>query len=213
MDGNETSSTQGATPDVDPGATPTPASESATPQKPAAQSEGTDARVAELERALKNATEERDRHRKKLSSYEESERKAEEAKLSEIERVSKQYSELQSQHEAYVQQMQARIVRYEVEQQAVKLNIIDPDAAVRLLDLDELEYDESGAPTNADKLLEKLLKQKPYLAPSKQESPEPPARGNTPMLPAMNPGRSTIAAPDSVPQGRPVRLADVFKRP
>jgi hypothetical protein len=211
MDGNETSSTQGATPDVDTPATGNPAPESATPREPAAQSEGTDARIAELERALKNATEERDRHRKKLSSYEEAERKAEEAKLSEIERVSKQYSELQSRHDTYVQQMQARIVRYEVERQATKLNIIDPDAATRLIDWSELEYDESGAPTNADKLLEKLLKQKPYLAPAKE--PEPPARGNTPTIPAMNPGRSTIAAPDSVPQGRPVRLADVFQRP
>lgn len=222
MSEQDTSSTAGATPNVDTAATATPAPGGATPQKPSVTLEEALSRIAELEHAHKNATEERDRHRKKLSSYEEAERKAQEAQLSEIERIRKQHAELQAQHDTYTRQMQERIVRYEVEAQARKLNIIDPDAAAKLLDWSELEYDDDGTPTNAAKLLDKLLKNKPYLAPAQQQAQQTqttpaqssnPLQGKTPAIPAMNPGRTTIQAPGSTPPGRPPRLSDVFKRP
>jgi hypothetical protein len=215
---NEPSSVQSETPNTDTPATGNPANVSETPQKPSVTLEEALARIAELEHSGKNAREQADRQAKKLAAYEKAEQEKKDAELSEIERTKKQQAELQAKHDAYVQQMQARITRYEVERAAAALNIIDPDAAVRLLDLDALEYDDNGKPTNAEKLLEKLIKQKPYLAPAKQEAePEktpasqPPAR--TPALPAMNPGRSSIAAPNTLPDGQPIRLADVFKRP
>lgn len=39
----------------------------------------------------------------------------------------------------------------------------DTDAAARLLDADAIEYDDDGAPTNIDTLLDELLEGKPYL--------------------------------------------------
>lgn len=216
MADNDTSSTQGVTPEVDTSVKDTPASSGVTPDvKPDVTLEAALARIAELEHSHKNAREQADRQAKKLTAYEKAEQDKKDAELSEVERIKKQHAELQSQHEAYTRQMQDRIIRYEVERAATKLNIIDPDAAVKLLDLSELEYDDSNNPTNAEKLLEKLIKQKPYLlAPAKEPEQAPiPARASTPALPAMNPGRSSIAAPDSVPPGKPVRLADVFRRP
>lgn len=221
MTDKDTSSVQSETPSIDTPATGNPATASETLQKPSATLEEALARIAELEHSGKNAREQADRQAKKLLAYEKAEQERKDAELSEIERAKKQQAELQAKHEAYVQQMQARITRYEVERAAATLNIIDPDAAVRLLDLDALEYDDNGKPTNAEKLLEKLIKQKPYLAP---KAPEPPAEQPTetpvstpprgvPALPAMNPGRTQINAPNTVPDGQPVRLADVFRRP
>jgi hypothetical protein len=218
---DETSPVQSETPDTGTPATGNPATVSETPQKPNVTLEEALARIADLEHSGKNAREQADRQAKKLLAYEKAEQEKKDAELSEIERVKKQHADLQSQHEAYTRQMQARITRYEVERAAANLNIIDPDAAVRLLDLDQLEYDDNGSPTNAEKLLEKLIKAKPYLAPpAKQPEAEPeqttPAstpHTRTPALPAMNPGRSSIAAPNTVPDGQPVRLADVFRRP
>lgn len=218
---NETSSDASATPPSDSQPATGNAPSGATPREPSVTLEDALAQIAELKRthaeldhAYKNASGELKRHREKLTTYEKAEQEAKDAELSELERIKKQHSELQATHDTYSRQMQERIIRYEVERQAAKMHVIDPDAAVKLLDLSELEYDEQGTPTNADKLLEKLLKSKPYLAPKLEEpaTPEPPARG-TPALPAMNPGRSSIAAPDSFPPGKIPRLSDVYRRP
>lgn len=47
---------------------------------------------------------------------------------------------------------------------AQKLNIVDPDAAYRLLDTSSLEFDDSGQPKDIEKALKTLLANKPYLA-------------------------------------------------
>ena len=234
MSTDTTSSGESETPTPDTLVTSTPnASKGETPAKSTTPSlEEAMARLTELERKHKNATEELDRHRKnakKLADYEEAERKAQEAQLSEIERTTKKYQELQSQHETYVRTMQERIVRYEVEREASKIGIIDPDAATKLLDWSQIEYDEDGTPKNADKLLAALVKQRPWLKPAppaeteKTEQnanpaaqPAPAAAQQTPpRIPAMSPGRSTIATPSPVPPGRIPRLNDrgVFSAP
>lgn len=231
---NTTSSGESATPTSDQLVTSTPTtSKGETPAKSSTPSlEEAMTRLSEIERKHKNATEELDRHRKnakKLADYEEAERKQQEAQLSEIERTTKKYQELQSQHDTYVKSMQERIVRYEVEKEAGKLGIIDPDAATKLLDWSQIEYEEDGTPKNADKLLAALVKQRPWLKPA-QASPETekteqnaPAAAQQqqatpttpPRIPAMSPGRSTIAAPSAVPPGKIPRLGDrgVFSAP
>lgn len=47
---------------------------------------------------------------------------------------------------------------------AVANNAVDPDAVVRLIDHDEIEYDSDGKPTNVESLVKALLTSKPYLA-------------------------------------------------
>jgi len=171
-------------------------------------------RIADLEHSQKNAVEEVGRHRKKLSAYEKAEQEsnavkkaAEEAQLSEIERTKKQLAELQASHQVYSQRMQEKIVQNDIEKHATKLGIIDPEAAFKLLDMAELEFSESGEPTNASDLLKKLLKNKPYLGPSV------PANNSAPKIPAMNPGRTSISPP--VPEQAPpkfMRLADYYNQ-
>jgi hypothetical protein len=96
--------------------------------------------------------------------------KLEADKLTETERWQKQATDLQSKYDSDTSALTERIVRYEVERQAAKLGIIDPDAAAQLIDWDALEYDEDGTPKNADALLKDLLKSKPYLAGKVQAS-------------------------------------------
>lgn len=210
---NDTSSGAGATPNPDPAVTATPGPASETQQKPALSLEEAMKRIAELEHSYKNADEERTRHRKKLSAYEDAEKRAQEAQLSEVERVNKQNSELQHKLETTERVMRERIIRYEVEAQAHKLGIIDPEAAARLLDWSEIQLNDDGIPSNAANLLEKLIKHKPYLAPKPAETPAAtPAQTaptpRAPAVPAMNPGRANITPPDARPPGRIPRLSD-----
>jgi len=192
--------------------TGTPSGGATPPKNVAATLEEALARIAELEHATKNATEERDRHRKKLTAYEEAEKKAQEAQLSEVERTKKQHADLQSKYESDTAALISQIVNLRVKEIAAKLGIIDPDAAVRLID-DEFEVDDEGNVTNAEELLKALLKNKPYLAGTPAPTPASPQARQAPATPAMNPGRSSIAAPGTRTPGSIPTWEDVFKRP
>ncbi|HLZ64393.1 MAG TPA: hypothetical protein VKR06_46275 [Ktedonosporobacter sp.] len=210
MTNEDPSSGAGATPNPDQPVMGTPAPAGATPTtKPATTTlEEALARIAELEHSHKNAVEERDRHRKKLSGYEEAEKKAQEAQLSEVERIKKQHADLQSQHDALVRETQELRVHQSVERHAARLKFIRPEIAAKLLDWSEIEYEENGSPKNIDKLLEKLVKSMPELAhASSQQAPSTPNQPTTPAIPAMNPGRTAIQQPSAQP-GRPPRLSD-----
>lgn len=213
MNNNDSSSVSGETPSTETPVTGTPASPAGeTPQpKPSSAAQQVSlqealARIAELEHSQKNAVEERDRHRKKLSAYEKAEQEAKDAQLSEIERIRKQQSELQEQHAALLTQLQEARVQQAVERSAHKLNFLVPAEMVsRLIDWAEVEY-EDGRPTNVEKLLEKLAKAAPELIRKPEEVEPPPSPLTpgkvTPSIPAMNPGRSQITPPDALPPGR-----------
>lgn len=155
-----------------------------------------------------------------LKTYQDAEQAQKDAQLSELEREKKQRAEIQSRYESEVRGYQERLVRYEVERQASKLGIIDPDAAARLIDWSELEFDEDGTPKNAEKLLAALVKQRPYLVPatSQQQAPASPAQSAQPTpaaaLPAFNnqqQGRTSIPAPGSAPtSGRAMSVAEAY---
>lgn len=101
--------------------------------------------------------------RKRLADFEAAEAKKHEAELSEAEKQAKRAAELEAQLAAVQAASQEQTVRYEVTLRAASKNVVDPEAAVRLMDLSSLEFDESGKPTNIDKALDALLKHKPYL--------------------------------------------------
>lgn len=197
---------------------------------PAPVSQTTSAdKSSEHDRIIAELRKENAAHRKKLSAYEETEKQqaeakklADEAQLSEIDRVKKQHAEIQSQHNALMLELQETRIQHAVERAAHDLKFIHPEIAGRLLDRAELEFEDNGTPKNAKQLLEKLLKAMPELArtetPAQQPAipqsatPSAPTRPGTPALPAMNPGRTQITPPGSLPSGKPVRLADIRRR-
>lgn len=220
MGENITSPVVGATPAPGTPATGITASTGATPTpKPAATYEEALARIAELEHASKNAVEERDRHRIKLTKYEEeaaaAKKAAEEAQLSEIERAKKQLVDEQAKHAAEVQQMRDRVVRYEVEKQAGKLGAKDPAIVARLVDNKELELADDGTPTNAEEVLKKLLISAPFLFAESAEQQKPAGGAQqAPSTPPMNHGRTNIQSPTTATPGKIPRLTDpgILKR-
>lgn len=85
------------------------------------------------------------------------------ANLNEWERVQKERDNLADQVKKLTDTASKRSLDYEAVVLANKLNIVDPDAAVRLLDRSDIEWDEAGKPTNLQTLMEALIEKKPYL--------------------------------------------------
>jgi hypothetical protein len=208
------SSGGGATPDTGTPATGT-ASVGATPTKIIATTlEEALARIAELEKHANNKSEEAARHgknltaaEKELAAYKEKERLAQEATLSEIDKAQKRAADL----EAQIQQYKQELINAQVRLAAKDKGIIDPEMAALALH-DKLEYGDDGMPSNLDKALDDLIKNKPYLVPKPDEATPASAAqtaNRTPVLPAMNAGRSNIVSPagQSIPGQRP-RLTD-----
>lgn len=202
-------------------ATGTPSSTPSTGATPTKTVEELQARIAELERHATNKTEEAARHgknltaaEKELAAYKEKERIASEAALSEVEKASKRAQELEQLNQQYKQEL----INTKVRLAAQSKGIIDPDIAAMAIQKD-LELGSDGMPTNVDKALDDLIKNKPYLAPKAadltQEQTTPAQTANNqrpPATPAMNPGRSSISQPSQTVPGQIVRLNDVFRR-
>ena len=218
---DETTPGGATSPNVQP-VTGTQVSTGVTPKTPTV--EELQARIADLERHSANKSEEAGRHhknlseaQKKLAEYEEKERLAQEAQLSEIEKSRKAVEAekaARAQVEQQVQQLKQELISKMVQLSAKEKGIIDTELAALAINR-KLEYGDDGMPTNVDKALDDLVKNKPYLAPkSQEEQPATPAQtGNNqqpPRTPAMNPGRSNISAPLQMQPGQRVSLEQVF---
>lgn len=104
-------------------------------------------------------------------------------------KIEQQLAEHQSQNADLLRQLQEARINNEVFKNASKLNIIDIDAAGKLIDASRIDYDESGNPTNIDSLLKDLVKARPWLAGKAQ----PATSGG-----ATNPSRSQTSGPQEI---------------
>lgn len=100
---------------------------------------------------------------KRIAEFEAAQKAAADAQLSEVERAQKRATDAERQLADRTRAFQERVISADIQLNAAKLGIIDPDAAAKLLDWSGLEYDDDGLPTNATALLEQLLTSKPYL--------------------------------------------------
>lgn len=192
------------------------ASGSATPPAATLTLEEALKRIADLEHTQKNATEEVERHRKKLTAYEKKEQEAdaakkaaEEATLSEIERVKKQYAELEEQRDTLASELFNTRVRQEVADLKDKFHfVVSAKTLANLLLMDEsaIEF-ENGHPTNIEKLLDQLAKTERDLVREPEVAQQQGQQGKqAPPVPAMNPGRTNIPAPNQLPPGQRPRI-------
>lgn len=71
------------------------------------------------------------------------------------------------QFQQHEQQWQERLrqqgVRSEVAMASAKLGIVDAEAAYRLLDTNDLDFDDKGNPTNVEQALKNLTRERPWL--------------------------------------------------
>lgn len=126
-----------------------------------------------LQSELTRAREEAAATRIELKALREAEKARADAELTETQRLTNRQKELEAENEKLKTQLRENAIAAAIAKQALALGIIDPDAAVKLLNTDELEVDEeTGKPKNVEAALKALIKDKPYLV-AKQESPTP----------------------------------------
>jgi TolA-binding protein len=113
----------------------------------------------------------------KLSEQDKIQRRADEAEA--------KVAELETGSATREREYQETISDLRIEIEAAKQAFNDPLDAVRMIDRAALEYDDDGTPTNVGELLDKLVKDKPYLIASKASG-----NGVPPVPEATEPGVS-----------------------
>lgn len=134
---------------------------------------------------------------KRIQEFEAREKEAEMAKLSEQERLSKQLAERDAELIRVRHDHQDRTNRYEVQLHAAKLGLVDPEAAVKLLDWGSIDYTADGKPQNVEAALNELVEAKPWLR-AVQETPRAerqarPAATTNPSTHTPTPGSRTYS--------------------
>lgn len=127
--------------------------------KPSKSAEDYERMIAELRK--ENAG-----HRTKLKKFEEEEAKRTEAQLSKEQLLEKQYNELKTQHDAYVEAQFERMIDHEIGLAAAKAGVNPKhlDKISRLLDWEAIDIDQdSGAAKNIGDLVGQLVKDMPEL--------------------------------------------------
>jgi type IV secretory pathway VirB10-like protein len=160
-------------------------------QKPATGSQTTNQPPPSSDDDAPKNVEEARRLRDELKQRRESEasakaelKKLQDSLLSEQERAQKRLAELEAEHANHQREMQELRVSQTVERLATKLGIVDPEAATKLMDWSQLEFDkDTGQPTNAESVLKALVKSKSFLVGT-------PA-GNPASISPTNPGAQT----------------------
>lgn len=99
-----------------------------------------------------------------LADYKRREDEVRQAQLSEEQKLRESLQRKEAELAMERQQATDRTNRYEVQILASRLGVVDPDAAVKLLDWSALEYDDDGRPKDVEAALKDLIEQKPYLA-------------------------------------------------
>lgn len=147
---------------------------------------------------------------KRLADLEDAQRKADLEKLSETERLRKEFADLQLAQTEAQRKAQERVIRAEVRAHAATVGI-PPELAGRLIDYAEIEYDDDGEPKNIGKLLEKLLKAYPQLKAggTPPTPPQPTSVGMTPGNPARSGAHSGAISREYLESLTPRQYADL----
>lgn len=131
--------------------------------------------VVALQKELTRAREDAAKFRAELKGLKDAQKAAREGELSETERLTAKVQELETKNADLDRKLREQTLSATVTQHAVRLGIVDPEAAVKLLDKDDLEVDDDGVPQNVETALKNLLREKPYLV--SKTSAAPPAGG------------------------------------
>ncbi|MFA5053311.1 MAG: hypothetical protein WC565_04595 [Parcubacteria group bacterium] len=110
-------------------------------------------------------------YRTRLKALEDVQKEQEQAKLGDLEKVTKRYEEATKQIEQLQATLKSERVKWAVAQAAQRLNL-DGELAASLVKLDDIQYDpETGQPENPEKHLKALLGKWPQLV--KPTAPPP----------------------------------------
>lgn len=105
--------------------------------------------------------------RKRLAEFEAAQKAADDAKLSETEKLAKRAEKAEADHKAALTELQEYRLRFTALDTGTEIGLTTPkavDAALKLMDRAALEFDESGKPTNLPKVLKATVAEYPFLA-------------------------------------------------
>jgi hypothetical protein len=155
---------------------------------------------AEHDRITAELRKEAASYRTKNKQFEDQQAANDLAKLGDLERAQKIADDAQKQvaeRDQIITTTQRELLDLKItraiERKAGELGIIDPDAAARLIDWADLDFDDKGLPKNLDAVLTALLTAKPYLFAQAHQSGAPPAPRPTSSGGATNPGAGGVA--------------------
>lgn len=158
------------------GQAPGASQDAGTGQAPTSQPQAGSLSPGDLERELKEARQEAAKYRTQLRDLENKLKEYEDKDLSEKEKLTKKAQELEAKLQKAENDRQLAILSAEVKLKAQAKGIVDPDAALKLIDLSEVKI-EDGKIEGLEQALEKLVKEKPYLlSTSGKPNPTNPAR-------------------------------------
>lgn len=147
---------------------------------PTSQEEAGDSKPHADDEAAKQARAEAAKWRRQVRDLEAKLKAKDEADLSEAERQARELSAVKEREAALAEQNRTLALEGAIAVRAHRMGIVDPDAALRLLDRKDIEFDDAGRPDGAslESALKDLLKAKPYLRASAPApgSPANPAR-------------------------------------
>jgi len=103
----------------------------------------------------------------------------EDAEKSELEKLQGALSTAQAEREELAGRLQDTLLRTAIEREAAKANFHDPAVAFALVDLTEVEIDENGDVTGADKAVKALAKAQSYLVKTADKPETDADRGKT----------------------------------
>lgn len=127
-------------------------------------------------RTIRHLREQEQRLQKEIKSLLNEKKAKEDAELSEIERVKNRAQEAERQLQELQNALKQKTLRVSVVEHAIKLNIVDPDAAFKLIDHESISFDERGEAVGVEDALKELVKTKPYLVRDMSASSANPAR-------------------------------------
>lgn len=115
--------------------------------------------VEQLTEELKRVRSEAASHRTKLRTFEEAQKKAEEASLSEVEKLKRQVADSTTANSNLQQQLRT----LQAEREIGKIQgVVDAETVMALVS-SKIEWGEDGNPTNINNLVSELRKTKPFL--------------------------------------------------
>jgi exonuclease VII large subunit len=163
--------------------TSTPSQADESHNKPSKTAEDYERMIAELRK--ENAS-----HRTKLKKFEEEEAKRVEAQLSKEQLLEKQYNELKTEHESFVEAQFEQMIEHEMGLAAAELGVSPKHLkrVARLIDWEEIDINDDGIATNIQDLVASLVKDMPELL-----GKSAPTSGG-----ATNPSRSQSSAPQAL---------------
>lgn len=106
-------------------------------------------------------------------------RDIEEANKSEVERAREKAAAAEARATAAESESREVRVRAAIVAEAARKGVVDPDAAVALMDRSQLAFDDDGTPSNVAEAMDSLLTAKPYLAGGTRASADQGARSGS----------------------------------